>query len=47
MGNVDELTWKITLQDNVKFSSGRDMDAEAVKECLEHLTENHERAKMI
>ena len=22
--NVDELTWKITLQDNVKFSSGRD-----------------------
>lgn len=45
--NVDERTWKITLQDNVKFSSGRDMDAEAVKECLEHLTENHERAKMI
>ena len=43
--NVDELTWKITLQDNVKFSSGRDMDAEAVKECLEHMTENHERAK--
>ena len=43
--NVDELTWKITLQDNVKFSSGRDMDAEAVKECLEHLIENHERAK--
>ena len=43
--NVDELTWKITLQNNVKFSSGRDMDAEAVKECLEHLTENHERAK--
>ena len=35
--NVDELTWKITLQDNVKFSSGRDMDAEAVKQCLEHL----------
>lgn len=43
--NVDELTWKITLQDNVKFSSGRDMDAEAVEECLEHLIENHERAK--
>ncbi|MBQ6315078.1 MAG: MerR family transcriptional regulator, partial [Mogibacterium sp.] len=35
--NVDELTWKITLQDGVKFSSGRDMDAEAVKQCLEHL----------
>ena len=30
--NVDELTWKITLQDNVKFSSGRDMDAEAVED---------------
>ena len=42
--NVDELTWKITLQDNVKFSSGRDMDAEAVKQCLEHLIENHDRA---
>ena len=27
--NVDELTWKITLQDNVKFSSGRDMDVDA------------------
>lgn len=23
--NVDELTWKITLRDGVKFSSGRDM----------------------
>lgn len=43
--NVDELTWKITLQDNVKFSSERDMDAEAVKQCLEHLIENHDRAK--
>ena len=43
--NVDELTWKITLQDGVKFSSGREMDGEAVKECLEHLIEVHERAK--
>ena len=43
--NVDELTWKITLQDNVKFSSGRMMDGAAVKECLEHLVEVHERAK--
>lgn len=42
--NPDELTWKITLQDNVKFSSGRDMDAEAVKQCLEHLLEVHDRA---
>lgn len=29
--NVDELTWKITLQDNVKFTSGRAMDGQAVK----------------
>lgn len=43
--NIDDLTWKITLQDNVTFSSGRVMDAEAVKECLEHLIEVHERAK--
>lgn len=43
--NVDELTWKITLQDGVKFSSGREMTGEAVKKCLEHLIEVHERAK--
>lgn len=38
--NTDPLTWKITLRDNVKFSSGRTMDAAAVKECLEHLIAN-------
>lgn len=43
--NTDELTWVITLRDDVTFSSGRKMDAEAVKECLEHLLEVHERAK--
>ena len=43
--NIDELTWKITLQDNVKFTSGRAMDGEAVKECLEDLVKVHERAK--
>ena len=43
--NVDELTWKITLRDGVKFSSGRDMDAAAVKQCLEHLLEVHDRAQ--
>ena len=42
--NVDEYTWKITLRDGVKFSSGRVMDGEAVKQCLEHLIENHDRA---
>ncbi len=42
--NVDDLTWVITLRDNVTFSSGRKMDAEAVKQCLEHLLEVHDRA---
>ncbi len=38
------LTWTITLRDGVKFSSGRDMDGAAVKQCLEHLLEVHDRA---
>ena len=42
--NDGDLTWIITLRDDVKFSSGRDMDAEAVKQCLEHLLEAHDRA---
>lgn len=42
---VDELTWKITLRDGVAFSSGRVMDGQAVKECLEHLVEVHDRAR--
>ncbi|MBR1740744.1 MAG: ABC transporter substrate-binding protein, partial [Lachnospiraceae bacterium] len=42
--NLDELTWKLTLQDGVKFHSGRTMDAEAVKQCLEALIQNHDRA---
>ena len=33
--NVDDLTWKITLNDGVTFSNGRACDGEAVKECLE------------
>lgn len=41
---IDELTWKITLRDKVAFSSGRVMDGQAVKECLEHLVKAHERA---
>ena len=43
--NPDDLTWIITLRDDVSFSSGRKMDGEAVKECLEHLIEVHERAR--
>ena len=42
---VDENTWVVTLRDGVTFTSGRAMDAEAVKECLDHLVEVHERAK--
>ena len=43
--NVDEHTWTVTLREGVTFTSGRALDAQAVKECLEHLTEQHERAK--
>ena len=41
---VNEKTWKITFRDNISFTSGRPMDAEAVKECLEALVKNHPRA---
>ena len=41
---VDGTTVKITLRDGVKFSSGRTMDAQAVKECLENLVKVHDRA---
>lgn len=42
---IDELTWKITLRTGVTFTSGRALDGQAVKECLEHLVEVHDRAK--
>ena len=42
---VDENTWVVMLRDGVTFTSGRAMDAEAVKECLDHLVEVHERAE--
>ena len=42
--NIDELTWKITLNDGVVFSNGRVCDGQAVKESLEALVANHERA---
>lgn len=41
---IDDTTVEITLRDGVKFSSGRVMDAEAVKECLEDLITVHDRA---
>lgn len=42
--NVDPLTWELTLKNGVKLHSGRAMDAAAVKECLEALVKNHDRA---
>lgn len=42
---LDELTWEITLKDGVCFSNGNPCDAAAVKACLEHLIEVHERAR--
>ena len=40
----ENCTWTITLQDDVTFSSGRKMDGEAVKQCLDHLLKVHDRA---
>ena len=34
---VDATTWRITLHEGISFTSGRTLDAEAVKECLEDL----------
>ena len=42
---ADEKTWKITLRKGVTFTSGRSMDAQAVKECIEHLISVHKRAQ--
>ena len=41
---IDETHVKITLQDGVTFSNGRAVDGEAVKECLDDLIANHDRA---
>ncbi|MDD6065045.1 MAG: ABC transporter substrate-binding protein [Firmicutes bacterium] len=41
---VDEYTVRITLKDNITFSSGRKLDGQAVKECLEDLIAVHDRA---
>ena len=42
--NVNETTWEIVIRDAVCFSNGTKCDAAAVKACLEHLIEVHERA---
>lgn len=41
----DDCTWTITLRDGVRFSSGRALDGQAVKECLEQLIAVHARAR--
>lgn len=41
---IDDNTVEITLREDVDFSSGRHMDGEAVKECLEDLLAVHDRA---
>ena len=41
---LDDYTIKITLKDNITFSSGRALDGQAVKECLEDLIATHDRA---
>ena len=41
---LDDTHVKITLRDDVKFSSGRAMDGAAVKECLDDLVAKHDRA---
>ncbi len=43
--NVDPLTWKIELKENVRFSNGRAVDAAAVKASLEALVKEHARAR--
>lgn len=40
----DDLTWVITLRDDVHFSNGNKMDGAAVKACLEDLIRVHARA---
>jgi peptide/nickel transport system substrate-binding protein len=41
---LDDYTVKINLRDDVYFSSGRKLDGEAVKECLEDLVTVNDRA---
>ena len=42
---LDDRTWRITLRPGIRFSSGRALDAAAVKECLEDLIQEMDRAK--
>lgn len=40
---ADELTWKLTLRDDVTFSNGNKMTAESVKKCFERTAEQNAR----
>lgn len=41
---LDDNTIQINLRDDVTFSNGNKLTGEAVKACLEHLVETHDRA---
>lgn len=43
--NKDDLTWEITLREDVQFHNGDAMTAEAIKKCFERTLEKNERAK--
>lgn len=42
--NVDEVTWEITLRDDIKFSNGKPVTAGSVKACFERTLELNPRA---
>ena len=41
---IDDFTVQIKIKNNVVFSNGKKVDGVAVKHCLEHLIEVHDRA---
>ena len=41
---IDDFTVKIKINNAATFSNGKKVDGAAVKACLEHLIENHDRA---
>ena len=41
---ADDTHLRVTLRPGVRFSSGRELDAQAVKECLDDLMATHDRA---
>jgi peptide/nickel transport system substrate-binding protein len=42
--NVDDITWKIKIRDNVKFHNGKKVDGAAVKASLERTIKMNKRA---